>query len=280
MLKFLLIAFVCLLVSRTDVVAQTYEKEYVTLFAYQVKQIDEFIERFNDDDSTLIKLYYKKYNPSKELTREQLIKSLFNAERKNWDFKQIHNFIDTVDNSINPLKLHLLGDNWYVRLNCPITWKNIPKTVTLTLKLQFVRDDIYKWIITGVNAPFLRPVSGARNNDNFRLPDPQDSTTALNSVSNAIDFMNIDQVSTDIVNISNYFMHANHYKDDLPVFVNECLKGHISISSPNSTAYYFSQIPGWLLEIKRFNRRTKNSGWLISALVKTNISKKSNSPDD
>ena len=268
---FLAVLFILCITS--NIKAQTYEKEYVTLFAYQVKQINEFIERFNDDDSTLIRLYYKKYNPTRELTREQLIKSLFNAEKKNWDFKQINKFIDTVNNKFSPMKLNMFGDNWYVKLNCPVTYKGTPTTATLTLKLVLISSEIYKWVISGVNAPFLRPKSGVKISDTFRFPAPQDSTTALNSVSNAIDFMNIDQVSTDINNISNYFLMADHYKDDLPLFVNECLKGHIIINSPNSTAYYFAQIPGWLLEIKRFNRRSKNSGWLISALVKTSSAK-------
>lgn len=253
--------------------AQSYEKEYVTLFTFQVKQINEFIERFNNDDSTLVKLYYKQNNPSKVPTREQLIKSLFNAEKKNWNYQEINNFIDTVNNKINPLKLHLLGDNWYVKLVCPIYYKNVAKTATLTLKLQPVKDGIYKWVITGVSAPFLNTLKTGKKYDKFQLPTPEDNTTALNSISNAIDFMDIDKVSEDLTNISNYFERRTSYKDDLPVFVEECLKGHLKITSPNRIGYYFTQIPGWLLEIKRFNRRTRNSGWLISALVKVNTDK-------
>jgi len=248
--------------------AQPYEKDYVILFTYQVKQINEFVERFNADDSTLIKLYFKEKNPDKELSRERLIKSLFNAEKKNWNYQQINNFIDTVNNKINPLKLHLLGDNWYVKLTCPVTYKKVLRNVSLTLKLQRVRDDVFKWVITGASAPFLHALKTGKSYDDFALPAAQDSTTALNSISNAVDFMDIDKVSADTKNIANYFENRSHYDDDLPVLVEQCVKGTIKINSPTSIGYYFTQIPGWLLEIKRFNRRTKNSGWLISALVK------------
>jgi len=65
-------------------IAQTYEKEFSSLFTYQVKQVDEFIDRFNGTDSTFIH-YYETHNPGKTLSREQLIKGLFNSENKNWN---------------------------------------------------------------------------------------------------------------------------------------------------------------------------------------------------
>lgn len=271
MLKLILTSFFFIIF--TSAIAQTYEKEYVTLFAYEVKQVDDFIDRFNGKDSTLFRLYYKKHNSEKQLTREQLIKSLFNGEGKNWNYNDINAFISTVNNKDKPQFLNFFDNKWYAKLNCSVTWKGKPRTATLKLKVEKDENGGFKWIITGVNAKFLLSLLSKGDNKNyvsFKLPAPRDSTTSLDPSSNDTEFMNIDRVSSDKVNISNYFYKSDTYKDQLPLFVTECLNGHLVIDQVNSIHYYFDQIKGWSFEIKQYNRRTKNSGWLISSLVKVN----------
>jgi hypothetical protein len=256
--------------------AQGYEKEYATLFAYEVKQVDEFIDRFNGADTDFIK-YYESHNPGRKLDREHLIKGLFNTESKSWNLTEVNEFIKTV-NDVNrkPMLLDFYGDNWYAKVNCAVKWKGQPKTVTLKLKVEKTENGSFKWIVAGVEAPFLESliVKGDKKGYiSFKLPAPRDSTIALSSASSGTDFMDIDRASNDKKNISNYFYKSDTYNDELPLFVNECLNGHLSISQVNTITYCFSQIKGWYFETRQYNRQTKNSGWLIGLLVKTNTIK-------
>jgi hypothetical protein len=62
-------------------------------FVYEVKQIDEFFERFNDDSSSYIRKVYKIYHQQFKPDRTILIKSLFNYETQAWDSTLINDFV-------------------------------------------------------------------------------------------------------------------------------------------------------------------------------------------
>jgi hypothetical protein len=265
MLKFLL--FALLLAAPVFLMAQDYDKEYQTVFVWEVKQIDEFIERFNNNDKTLIREYYKKNDPTMVFTREQMIKSLFNADDKTWNFNELTNFIDQVNDKERPQYLSFFGNNWYARIKCAVIYKGKPKVITLILKVQNQSNGSSKWIITGADAAFLRLPEIKQHL--LKIPNPHDTTISLNPVSNATEFLNIDLVSRDRNNIKNYFLNTENYKDDLSLVENEILNGHLTISKSITVTYDFKQIPGWEIIIEQYNRQTKNSGWLISKLIKT-----------
>jgi hypothetical protein len=262
--KFSAILFIAFFLCSGPLFAQNYEKEFETLFAWEVKQIDEFIERFNNTDKTLIRQYSKKVDPTKELNREKLIKSLFNAEDRNWDFNDINSFISKVNSYEQPVYLNFFDKDWYAKINCSVTWKGRPEKATLILKIDRNQSGESKWIITGVQANFLQvPLSAS-----IQIPHAQDPYTSLNPVSHATDFMNLDQVLRDKKNIVNYFKTNGNGMDELTMFMNECLQNRLFINKVNAISYHFLQIEDWILEIQQFNRQTKNSGWLISKLIK------------
>jgi hypothetical protein len=251
--------------------AQSYEKEYVTQFAWEVKQIDEFIERFDDNDSTLIKQYNKKHNPATPLTREKLIKSLFNADRADWNFTDITAFIKQVDNKEKPIYLDFYNDSWLANVNCAVTWNGKPENILLKLKIQKLPNGSYKWVIADVEAKFLNQKSTGTTTSKITqpvLPKPTDSKISLNPMSHTTDFLNIDIVSNNSKNLGNYLAASNQYSDEFCLFINECLNNHLKILRANSVTYSCLQIKGWDIEIQQYNRQTKNSGWLISKLIK------------
>jgi hypothetical protein len=251
--------------------AQSYEKEYVTLFAWQVKQIDEFIERFNDNDSTLIRQYTRKTIPAVALTREKLIKSLFNARQKNWNFQQIIQFIKQVDDKDHPEYLDFYQDKWQANVLCSITRNGIPGQVLLRLKIENTANGGSKWVIFDVDSSFLRQHRGAALKSLLSqpvLPGPVDNETFLSPVSHTTDFFNIDQVSSETKSIGNFLAPSPQYSRAFCLFINECIDHQLKIVKVNSITYSFYQIKGWDIEIQQFNRDTRNSGWLISKLIK------------
>ena len=54
-------------------------------FIYEVKQIDEFFERFNDAPNSFLRSVYKARHIKFNIDRQQLIRSLFNDENKSLD---------------------------------------------------------------------------------------------------------------------------------------------------------------------------------------------------
>jgi len=261
-----ILLFLLLLSGPLSVIAQSYDKEFQTVFVWEVKQIDEFIERFNDSDKTLIKEYYKKIDTSTAFTRERLIKGLFNAEGKNWNFGEITTFIGQVTDPQHPQYLDFFGGNWNATVKCAVAYKGKQKVIIFTMALQKMPNGSSKWVITGADAPFLRVPAIQKHL--IKIPDSRDTAISLNPVSNATDFLNIDKVSKDKANLKNYFLQAESYNNDIPLVENEILNGHLIINKTVTVIYNFRQVPGWEMEIEQFNRQTRNSGWLISKLTK------------
>ncbi|WP_309641457.1 hypothetical protein [Flavobacterium sp.] len=251
--------------------AQSYEKEYVTLFAWEVKQIDEFIERFNDSDDALIKEYNKEYQPKVVLTREKLLKSLFNASKTDWNYTEITSFVQQVITSNPPLLLDFNAENWYANVTCTVLWKGKPKTVLCKLKIMNLPDGSCKWVLSDVSAKFLLPKDANGKPlpiEQPQLPMPNNKLGSLNPMSHTNDFLNIDMVSENTKNLSNYIEPSAHYSDMMSAFIRQILNKNLKILQTNYISYVFCQIDGWKIEIQQFNRPTKNSGWLINKLIR------------
>lgn len=269
MLKY---AFAFLLVfNGTVLLAQDYENEYQNIFVWQVKQVNEFIERFNNNDSTLLKKYAGDNVSANLISRERLILSLFNAEKKDWDKTEVKSFIKSVDDKANPRFLSMYGDKWYASLNCDVNWKGRRENAVLRLKLIRLPSNGYKWIITAVNGKFLNIVApaGAVNQAGFTMPAAVNKTTSLNPMSHGTDFMDIYQVNTDKKNIANYFDEMDNLDAATQRFIQEIINSNAQITRVNNITYHFNQIDGWAFDIQQYNRQTRNSGWLISKLTKT-----------
>jgi len=262
--KFLL--FFLLLAEPVYAMAQSYDSDDNLAFVWEVKQIDEFIERFNGSNKTLLVQYYKKNDPSMVFTREKLIKSLFNTGNRHWNLKEIIDFIVQVDDKQHPQYLDFFRANWYAIVRSAVTYKGVPKVVTFLMILQNQSNGSSKWIISGAIADFL-PLPRIRQHL-VKIPEPRDSTASLNPASNTNDFLNIDKVSKDKANIKNYFLQAKNYNDDLPLVENEILNGRLVVNKTIAVSYDFKQIHGWEIEITQYNRQTRNSGWLIDRLTR------------
>ena len=196
-----------------------------------------------------------------------MLKTLFNADDKTWNIIDIKSFITQVSDKQKPLFLDFFGGNWYAKVNCAVSWNGKPQNALLVLMIQKLSNGGSKWVITNVTADFLKPQTEKKAS--IKIPDVKDSTTSLNPLSHTTDFMNIDHVSMDKINIKNYFNNNGKNTGDMLAFENEIVNNHLTISKTNTVTYCFNQIPGWFFIVDQFNRQSKNSGWLISKLVKT-----------
>lgn len=250
---------------------QSYEKEFKVYFAWEVKQLDEFIERFNNDEFTFIKGYVKKTDGVSTISRETMIKKLFNTGKKNWNYDEINAFIKQVNNPNKPQFLDTEKGEWFANVRSKIIFNGKNMEILLKLKLRMLNNGSSKWVIADINPLDNGEKFGsARLGDEFiKCPQPSDPATSLNPMSHAIDFMNIDLVTQKPDNIANFIDTTSNRSRNLNVFIDACIKNKLKVKEATSITYDFYQINGWLIEIKQFNRQSKNSGWLISKLTKT-----------
>lgn len=251
------------------VLAQSYEKEFGVAFAWEVKQLDEFIERFNNDELSLLQAYLKK-KATTPLTREQMLKSLFNAKGTSWNYGEITTFIKQVSNTAHPEYLNFDGADWYAKVRCQLLRQGKPDNAVLTLRIATLPDGSSKWVITDVEfaSPAVAAAGSSAERPRVHGPLPTDPKTSLNPMSHAIDFMNIDLVTKNPANIENFVSNAPDRSPGLELFIEACLHDQLKIVRATSISYMFLQIKGWLIEVRQFNRASLNSGWLISKLVK------------
>src|ERR1700746_866164 len=118
-IKFTLLVF--LFLSRETLPAQVYyntddanEKHFI----YEVKEIDEFFERFNDAPGSFLRGVYKTHHIKFNIDRRRLIRSLFNDENKSLDSVMMNKFISEVTRRKKPIYLDFYGGNWYAELTC------------------------------------------------------------------------------------------------------------------------------------------------------------------
>src|SRR5664279_6137834 len=74
-------------------------------FVYEVKEIDEFFERFNDERGSFIRGVYKAHHVKFNIPRKRLIRSLFNFENTRKDSVLINKFVSDVTKEKKPIYL-------------------------------------------------------------------------------------------------------------------------------------------------------------------------------
>jgi hypothetical protein len=92
-------------------------------------------------------------------------------------------------------------------------------------------------------------------------------------MSHELDFMNINKVFRDEENLD-YYLAADYRPDHMALFVEEVKSGNLKFEAVNNVKFHFFQVPGWYFELVYFNRNDKNSGWLISNLLRVNEKEK------
>ncbi|MEM6805399.1 MAG: hypothetical protein AAF696_28635 [Bacteroidota bacterium] len=232
-------------------------------FAFQVKQVDEFIERFNGDKSTVLIEYMKKYYPEEQMERYELLTTLFDHEDKSWDMELIKDFLRDVNNPEKPRFLSYYDNDWYAQLDCMVEYRGEKQELSLFLEVESSPDLASEWVITGINADFLC------------LPELEDPRESLNPVSHATDFMNLHQLFEKPEYAQGY-MHQGFRGDLLTLFYNALNRKELRLKGIKNISYHFLQLPNWTFTLRRFRRLGLNSGWLIDSLTPMTEAEKAN----
>ena len=225
-----------------------------TEFAHEVKTIDEFIERFNNEKNTLIRKYLAEKFPGKQLTRNDLLRTLFNYSEPLWTPEDALAFSNEVLKPGEEKILDFYSDNWYAEAECRVKYKGEQKRIWMTLQVSVSdRNGAAKWVICGARAPFLD------------LSNRVDPGKFLNPISHATDFIGLKKAMDEKAFVRNY-LNEGFRESHLNKYLGAVATGDIVFEQINSISYHFLSIPGWIFKVKEYIRPGKNSGWLIQSL--------------
>lgn len=232
-------------------------KELPERFVYQVKQMDEFLNRFNGNEN------FEGVRINAESTsledRERNLASLFNLElMKDEAFrKKATRFVKQVAES-KFRYLSFYDKTNYATVACQVMYKNNQELLTLSLVMDGNAQSGSRWAINGAQAEFLI-------NKSARLQEGMIPPT-----NHEVDFIELIKVFNGEKEIRDY-VSFNHKPNQLDILTYAIENGEIKMLSTSTPTFHFNQVPNWSFSVSLFNRNSNNSGWLISELEELNV---------
>jgi hypothetical protein len=218
------------------------------IFFFRVKQIEEFIDRFNNQDSNINVILQN------EVSRRRMIASLFDQE-KDWNEDLVKEFIIKITEPEKEQFLNFENEKWYAEVDCNFKYKVRNHKVKLILQIEAYEGRQFKWVIKGVDAGFL--LSEKENKvENF-----------INPAGHGTGFIRLKPAMSKKESYTSLL--SDRFKEDPLTQFFTCLRfGIIEFVEVDSVTFHFLQLNDWAFVVKEFNRPEKNSGWLIADLQK------------
>ena len=232
-------------------------------FVYEVKEIDEFFEWFNDERGSFIRGVYKAHHVKFNIPRQRLIWSLFNYENMSRDSVMMKKFISDVTKKQKPIYLHYYGDDWYAELTCKFKYNATSIVIPVIMKIEMTQNKGSKWMIVGVGSSGLKP--------KIVVTEMAQSKVKMNIISptsNGTNFVSLKRAFDDKENLSDYFESTDMKNSKMLEFYNAILNGDIDFMDVVKIKYHFLLAGRWLFTVEDFIRKDLNSGWLINHMEK------------
>lgn len=234
-------------------------------FLYEVKVIDEFIERFNDDPASFLRKEYLRLGKPINFSRRQLVEYLFDKPVTPAD-GLVMNFVGQVVDSLHPQKLRFQDTNWYAEVMCGFSMGGRHLDIPLIMQIMPDTNRSVRWMISGIgdapvfqegNAPAAAP---AAVKDRKQYISPADYAT---------NFLQFHMVLKPGFEAVNYMKPELIASERGRKFADMVRNGKLKFEGPGYMRFYFFQIPNYTFIVERFVRQTTHSGWLISDITAT-----------
>jgi hypothetical protein len=232
-------------------------------FVYEVKEIDEFFERFNDERNSFIRGVYNAHHIKFNIPRQRLVRSLFNYENMWKDSVLMNKFVSNVTSKKNPIYINYYGDDWYAELTCEFNYKGASIIIPVFMKIELTQNKGSKWMIVAVGSSALRTKIVVTE-----MAESKVKTNIISPTSNGTNFVSLKRAFDDTENLSNYFDSACLKRSNMLEFYNAILRRKIDFQNVAKIKYHFLLSEGWIFTVEDFIREELNSGWLINHLQK------------
>jgi hypothetical protein len=238
-------------------------------FIYEVKQIDEFFERFNNDTGSFIRKVYKLYGTRYTADRGKLLKSLFNYETQSWNQSLIANFVRDITAGGKTRQIDFRANGWFAEAHGKFQYNGSFIDIPLILRISTDAAHRSKWVIAAVKSNPLPPDSQPISLTATGYPQ-----RFINPASHANNFIELEKALDDKANLSDYFEPAFFNRKNAQTFYNAVLHNQVHLLYVKDIVYHFLQTGKWLFTVACFPRQTLNSGWLINNLQQLNPAEK------
>lgn len=224
---------------------------FQTEFKYRVKQLDEFMARFNGEEHVDIAVPDSLKNKLNLLYLFNY--ELFIANRDSMK-EQANAFIHSVID--NKTKLSFDDKDWFAEVLCNCTYKGNCEYITLYLMPEKIKEYQYRWVIIGAKGKLLQLNPLKRNHGLDILPNNHE-----------VAFMALPKIALlGCANILNY-SQREYVVDLLTAFYTMVYTEVLKIENTQKIVYHFVKVPGYTFTVERFMRKGNNTGWLISNLI-------------
>lgn len=224
----------------------------------QVKQFDEFLNRFNYKSDWKGNLMDEGF--AAKYPRARYLSFLFNQEDNRFKNpndssyrKQVQQFINEITEADSQMYISLYSGQVKSHALVHVNYKGKAQLCTITLMPEVLDDRSAKWVICEVKSTFFSGFADSLKT-NFIAPNSHETS-----------FINLKRLE----NLSNpiFFYPQNINSDPSLLFLTEVACGRITINHIEKLSYEIS-FPGWVITVEEFLRNNYNSGWLISDLKK------------
>jgi hypothetical protein len=223
---------------------------YDEVWSVKVKQIDDFVDRFNNElnflkNGSLVK------NKFSSDTRPKLLTSLINYDKiKNQSL--IDAFIKSVDE--NNYFLQLGKDDIQCILNVEAIYKGKRFNLDLILRIEVIENGAMKWVITDAKTQAYPWKSIATNPSKF-----------INPSNHNLRFSNLFKFINEGNDIQGMF--ADDFTlDNFSIIVHEIIEGNLQIKEIRDINYRIHIQTDIKFLVSYFDVPSKPSGWLISEI--------------
>ncbi|MCB9282983.1 MAG: hypothetical protein H6563_02830 [Lewinellaceae bacterium] len=260
-LKFLL-PFLAFLVLPAFFLSQPSDDWIKENFVVEVHTVDDFIDRFNGDvNQRVLDKWYQLFQ-KRDITRKEIIYSLFNLRSTEWSESEVEAFIDQAVDNQCPSFLEFETGNWYATVNCDVLFQGQPCTASLVLQIrQDAATGGSEWVIVSMLNP---EIFADLCPDRFPYTNVR-RKAFLSPMSHGTNFSALKRVFDEKVNLSDC-MDFNPNNSLLNTLAWEVYLGDFQLQHINSIEYHFFQVPNWIFVIRQTAREDFNTGWLISEL--------------
>lgn len=243
------------------------------LFIRNVKLIDEFIERFNDDKHTYLRKALAADDSQYSISRGMLLVSLFNLENTSFTDKDtlLKGFFRRVLDKDAPVYLSFNDTDWYAAAQCVFLFKGRLVEIPVVLRVRSKGDEWAKWMIAGIGKqlPGKGPApSVSVSNKDAKMP-AYISTSAY-----ATNFVELHYVFTKNIEPELVFEKNLLASEEGQAFISLVRDGSLRFQYAKKVTFHFFQVKDWLFTVDEFKRKAYNNGWLISSMRKVTDSEK------
>jgi hypothetical protein len=237
------------------------------IFLARTKQFNEFLDRFNYKTTFTGEPIDSAFMA--KIPRINMVSSLFDLKDKRTDpssKEYLKNYSDLKNRFIGEVvsrnvQVPRYSGNIIAEARSRVIYKGTPHNISIFLAQEVIRETRNKWVILDVKGEVFNFMQSDTAFIRFIPPS-----------SNETDFMNLKRALED-VNYLQYYASKEYQPDNLTLFFYLVNTGAMKFEYVNEVIYHITDIPGWSMKVKEFNRNELNSGWLISDLSENTLTR-------